>query len=84
MLTKIKTILFLFSTTIFLYFLISYYFSDQHINKINKSRSLISLKEIKNLPLLKNDTEGIIEFKDDIDSFIKNKKKYKFEELIND
>ena len=83
MLVKIRTILFLLLIIAFSYFVIKHYFSDKHINQINKSRSLISPKEIKNLPVLKNNTDDIIEYKNDIDNYIKNKKNYRYEDLIN-
>ena len=45
-----------------------FYFSDENIRSINKSRSLSYEnlnKKIKNLPLLKNDTANIIEYTKD-------------------
>jgi len=54
--------------------------------KTNKSRSYYNLK-IKDitvdLPLLINDTDNIIEYKDDTEVYKKKKKKYFFWELIN-
>ena len=51
----------------------------------NKSRSLYSLKiynDIENLPLLKNNTSNIIEYSDDIETYRKRKKNYKFWDLL--
>ena len=39
--------------------------------------------DIQNLPLLKNDTGDIIEYRNDIEIYRKNKKNYKFWDLIN-
>ena len=62
-----------------------FYFSDQNINSTNKSRVLYPYKlnnKTENLPLLENDTSNIIEYRDDIEIYKKNKKKYKFFDLI--
>ena len=77
MFKKIIHIFYLLSFLTFISSTLFFYFSEQNIIKINKSRSLYSLKKndfISDLPLLKNDTNNIIEFKDDVD-FIINKKK---------
>ena len=87
MLKKIKKILFLISFPIFIILITKFYFSDKNIKQINKSRSAYSVKvnndNTQNLPLLKNDTNNIIEFIDDIDVYKKKKKKYTFWDLIN-
>jgi len=83
---KIKNIFFLSSFILFLFLTISIYFSDENIRKTNKKRSFYSVKSninLNNLPLLKNDTNDIIEYKNDIEVFKKKKKKYKFFELLN-
>ena len=83
---KIKNIFFLSSFILFLFFTINIYFSDENIRKTNKNRSLYSVKsnnDLNNLPLLKNDTNDIIEYKNDIEVFKEKKKKYKFFELLN-
>ena len=85
MLKKIRNIFYLFSFFIFIIVTTSIYFSDQNVSKTNKSRSLYSVKlnnESQNLPLLKNDTSSIIEYRNDIEVYKKNKKKYKFWGLI--
>ena len=87
MLKKIKKILYLISFPIFIILITKFYFSDKNIKQINKSRSAYSVKvnndNTQNLPLLKNDTNNIIEFIDDIDVYKKKKKKYTFWDLIN-
>ena len=52
-------------------------------NKIRSSYNLNFITEIYNLPLLKNNTNDIIEFSDEVEVFKKKKKKYKFWDLIN-
>ena len=85
MLKKIKYIFYLLSFFIFIIVTISIYFSDQNISKTNKSRSLDSVKlnnDTQNLPLLENDTSNIIEYRNDVEIYKKNKKNYKFWDLI--
>ena len=85
MLKKIKNIFYLISYIIFITFIIVFYFSDENIRSINKSRSLSyeSLnKKIKNLPFLQNDTANIIEYTKDSEVREKKKKYYKFFDLI--
>tara|TARA_B110000014_G_C19865689_1_gene448321 strand:- start:7 stop:204 length:198 start_codon:yes stop_codon:yes gene_type:complete len=63
-----------------------FYSSEKNIIKINKFRSIYSFETINektDLILLKNDTENIIDYKDDLEIFKKNKKKYEFMDLIN-
>ena len=72
----------------FLFFVIlvgNFYFSEQNIILVNKSKSFDSenaFNKIKNLPLLKKDTSDIIEYKSDLEDYKKNKKKYTFWDLI--
>ena len=85
MLKKIKNIFYLLSFFIFIILTTSFYFSDQNVSATNKSRSLYSVKlnnDTQNLPLLKNDTRDIIEYRNDIEVYRKNKKNYKFWDLI--
>ena len=85
MLKKIKNIFFLSFFFISIILTAFFYFSDQNVNKINKSRSLYSDKhdkDLQNLPLLKNDTDNIIEYKDGIEIYKKKKKNYTFWDLI--
>jgi len=85
MLKKIINIFCLVSFFIFIILTTRFYFSDQNIRETNKSRSFYSVKLInnaQNLPLLKNDTDDIIEYIDDIEIYKKKKKKYTFWDLI--
>ena len=63
----------------------AFYFSDENIRKTNKFRSVYTLnlnKVITNLPLLKNDTSDIIQYKNDVEVFKKKKKNYTFWDLL--
>ena len=85
MIKKVINIFFISSFLIFIIFLVIFYFSDDNVNLTNKSRNdyaIIKKNSTLNLPLLKNDTNKIIEYKDDIEAFQKNKKNYKFWDLI--
>ena len=85
MIKKVINIFFISSFLIFIIFLVIFYFSDDNFNLTNKSRNdyaIIKKNSTLNLPLLKNDTNKIIEYKDDIEAFQKNKKNYKFWDLI--
>ena len=85
MLKKIKNIFYLASFFIFIILTTKFYFSDKNIKETNKSRSLYSAKlnnNTQNLPLLKSDTNNIIEYINDIEIYKKKKKKYTFWDLI--
>ena len=85
MLKRIKNLFYIVSFFLFLILITSFYFSDQNIIATNKSRSFYSVEKKSksgNIPLLKNDTKNIVEYRDDIEIFKKNKKKYKFWDLI--
>ena len=82
---KIKNIFYLGSFFIFIILTTRFYFSDQNIRETNKSRSFYSVElnnNIQNLPLLKNDTNNIIEYRNDIEVYKKKKKNYTFWNLI--
>ena len=82
---KIRNIFYLLSFFIFIFLTTIFYFSDQNVVKTNKSRTFYSVKlneKTLNLPLLKNDTSDIIEYRNDIEVYKKNKKTYIFWDLI--
>ena len=86
MIKKIKNIFSLIFFFTFIILITVYYFSDENKNITHKSRNLYLYKlsnESLDLPLLENDTNDIIEYKDDIEIYIKKKKYYKFWDLIN-
>ena len=82
---KIKNIFYLGSFFIFIILTTRFYFSDQNIRETNKSRSFYSVKlnnNTQNLPLLKNDTNNIIKYLNDVEVYKKKKKKFSFFDLI--
>lgn len=85
MFKKIKNIFFSLFFLFFLFFTFNYYFSEENIIKVNKMRSNYYSKlngDIKNLPVLRNDTNNVIEFSDGIELYKKKKKNYKFWDLF--
>ena len=87
MLKKFKNYVYLVSLLIFTFLVVKYYFSEENISLIDKSRSLhLSTTEvfIKNLPLLKDDTNSIIFYTNDIEEFNSTRKKRFWEKLISE
>ncbi|MDB3943125.1 hypothetical protein N9365_01500 [Candidatus Pelagibacter sp.] len=83
MLKEIKYLIFVVIIILFLFFTGKYYFSNENIK--NSYRSYKNIEEkikvySKNLPLLKNDTENIIEYVKQTDK--KKKKKFNFWKLL--
>ena len=69
----------------FMILIVIFYFSEENIIATNKSRSSnLSQSEfdLKDLPLLTNDTNNIIEYSDDVEIYKKSKKSYNFWGLI--
>tara|TARA_Y100000590_G_scaffold322740_1_gene365526 strand:+ start:442 stop:699 length:258 start_codon:yes stop_codon:yes gene_type:complete len=83
MFTKVKNFIFLLFFLSFSSLTIKYYISENNIININKSRSSYVLSNSENLPILKNDTNNIIVYKDDIEEFKKSRKKRFWEKLIS-
>ena len=85
MLKKIKNTFYIGSCFIFMLLITKFYFSDQNIRETNKSRSFYSVElnsNIQNLPLLKNDTNNIIEYSNAVEVYKRKKKKFTFFGLI--
>ena len=83
MLKEIKYLIFVAIIILFLFFTGKYYFSNENIKKSYRSYKNIDEKikvYSKNLPLLKNNTENIIEYVDQKDN--KKKKKFNFWKLL--
>ncbi|MDC0854989.1 hypothetical protein OAP47_02035 [Candidatus Pelagibacter sp.] len=83
MLKEIKYLIFVAIIILFLFFTGKYYFSNENIKKSYRSYKDIDEKikvYSKNLPLLKNDTENIIEYVKQTDK--KKKKKFNFWKLL--
>ena len=87
MFRKIKNTLFLIIFSIFTFLVTKHYFSDENVIFTNKSRSSYALQlniDNKSLPILKNDTNNIIIYKNDVEEFTKKRKKRFWEKLISD
>ena len=85
MLIKIKNIFCLASLLIFITLTTSFYFSEQNIRATNKSRSFYAVKllhDTMKLPLLINDTDDIIEYRNDVQVFRDKIKKRIYEGLL--
>ena len=83
MLKEIKYLFFIVIITLFLFFTGKYYFSNENIKNSYRSYKNIDQKikdYSKNLPLLKNDTENVIEYVKQTDK--KKKKKFNFWKLL--
>ena len=83
MLKEIKYLIFVVIIILFLAFTGKYYFSNENIKKSYRSYKNIDEKikvYSKNLPLLKNDTENIIEYVKQTNK--KKKKKFNFWKLL--
>ena len=83
MFKELKYVFYLLVIFLFVFFISKYYFSDQ--NKKNSYRSFKSIdqnveKHLTNLPILKSDTDDIIDYVEN--NFDQNKKKYSFWELL--
>ena len=80
---EVKYVIFIVVISSFLFFTVKYYFSDENVKKSYRSYKNIDEKikvYSKNLPLLKNDTENIIEYVKQTDK--KKKKKFNFWKLL--
>ena len=83
MVKEFKYLFFIIVTLIFIYFTGTYYFSDQNIK--NSYRSFKNNDQkikifSKNLPVLENDTQNIIEYVNQTNK--KKKKKFNFWKLL--
>ena len=86
MFKKIENVFFLISFVTFIFLVSKYYFSEQNIILTNKSRSSYSLllrEDLSNLPILENDTNNIIVYKNDLEKFKKKRKVRFWERLIS-
>ena len=84
MIKEIKYLLFVTIIALFIFLSGKYYFSDSYKKKSFRSLSNIDQKVnlfSKNIPVLENDTQNLIEYVENTKA--KKKKKYYFWELIN-
>lgn len=83
MIKNLRNIIYLLLIVSFIFLITFIYFSNENIKKTNKIRSTFKgPDEIANLLLLKNNTNDIIQYTDEIQEFKEKKKKYKFFELL--
>jgi len=83
---KLFNILMIIIIMFFILFIYNYYSSNKNINSkiYNRSNADQILKEkIKDLPVLLNDTDNVIEFNNSLDNKMINEKKRSFWNLFN-
>jgi len=83
MLKELKYVVYLIVFFLFLFFTVKYYFSDENKKKSYRSLQILDDKivnYISNLPLLKSDTDNIIEYVEN--NVNQNKKTYHFWNLL--
>ena len=81
----IKKLFYTIPFFLFIIFITNFYFSNENIKKINISRETNQVEKKSldiDLPILKNDTNNIIVYKNDIENYKKERKNYKFWDLI--
>jgi len=85
MIKELKYFLYAITIVSFIFFVLNYYFSDENKKNSYRSTKVYDSKIIKyskTLQILESDTENIVEYVEN--NFNKDKKKYKFWELIID
>ena len=84
MLKEVKYVVYLLTIFFFIFFVIKFYLSENNIkwsNKVILQYQNILDKKFINLPVVKDDTNDIIEYTSEIEDF-KNKKQRKFWDLL--
>jgi len=82
---KIINLFFVIIILLFFFNIYNYYSSNKNVKNINLNRSNIEeiiKTKISDIPILKNDTNNVIEFNDSFDEEIKNNKKRSFWDLL--
>ena len=82
---KIVNLLFIIIIFLFFFNIYNYYSSNKNIKNINLNRSNIEKivkTKISNIPILKNDTNNVIEFNSSFPEEIKDNKKRNFWNLL--
>jgi len=85
MIKELKYFLYVITIVGFIFFILNYYFSDENKKNSYRSTKIFDTKIVKyseTLQTLESDTENIVEYIEN--TFNKDKKKYKFWELIID
>ena len=83
--SKIINLFFLFSILLFFFFTFKFYSSQKNIDAKDFNRKNIDEiinQKILNLPILKNNTDNIIQFNDGYSNKIKNDKSRSFWDLL--
>ncbi len=84
MLKEVKYVVYLLIIFFFIFFVIKFYLSENNIkwsNKVILQYQNISDKKFINLSIIKDDTNDIIEYTNEIEEF-RNKKQRKFWDLL--
>jgi len=84
MLKEVKYVVYLLTIFFFIFFVIKFYLSENNIkwsNKVIFQYQNTLDKKFINLPIIKDDTNDIIEYTSEIEDF-KNKKQRKFWDLL--
>jgi hypothetical protein len=84
MLKEVKYVVYLLTIFFFIFFVIKFYLSEDNVkwsNKVILQYQNILDKKLIGLPIVKDDTNDIIEYTDEIEDF-KNKKQRKFWDLF--
>ena len=84
MLKEIKYVVYLLTVFFFIFFVIKFYLSENNIklsNKVMLQYQNVLDKKFISLPIIKDDTNDIIEYTSEIEDF-KNKKQRKFWDLF--
>ena len=84
MLKEVKYVVYLLTIFFFIFFVIKFYLSENNIkwsNKVILQYQNILDKKFINFPIIKDDTNDIIEYTSEIEDF-KNKKQRKFWDLL--
>ena len=84
MLKEVKYVVYLLTIFFFIFFVIKFYLSEDNIkwsNKVILQYQNILDKKFIGLPIIKDDTNDIIEYTNEIENF-KNKKQRKFWDLL--
>ena len=85
MIKELKYFLYVITIISFIFFILNYYFSDENKKNSYRLTKVFDSKIVKyskTLQILESDTEKIVEYVEN--TFNKDKKKYKFWELIID
>ena len=84
MLKEVKYVFYLLTIFFFIFFVIKFYFSENNIKQTNnvilQYQNELD-KKFNDLPIIKNDTNDIIQYTDEIEEF-KKKKQRKFWDLL--